>query len=390
MSDRPSPDASLSRRASLGLIAGALAASVARAAEPVGWDAVDRAGAASIAEHLEPGFSISVMKNGAFVYSKGFGLANLETQTPMTSHHVLRVGSVTKQFTAAALMQLSEAGKVSVDDKLSLYIPEFPRANEVTLRQMLTHTSGIGNYTDRVHPQDFLRDARFDYASPELLKAMIAQTQPTFVFEPGTSWAYCNTAYVLLGLIIEKLTGEPYNAVFKQRLFDPAGLTRTAVDDLAPVVPDRASGYTHHAGSSADFDNADYISMTYPGAAGSMRSTTEDLCRWHLALFGGKIVKPASLAEMVKPALLKTGQLPTAPGGKSPLKYGFGLSPSEFEGKTRISHDGGIFGFTSILQSFPDQKVTVAAIMNFDGGGRPSSMPRLHAIVDLAARAALA
>jgi CubicO group peptidase (beta-lactamase class C family) len=244
-----------------------------------------------------------------------------------------------------------------------------------------------------VNPQDFLRDMRIDYSSAELLKAMIEHTSPAFVFEPGTDWAYSNTAYVLLGLVIEKITGESCGPFMKRRLFDPAGMTRTAVDSAADVVPDRVSGYTGHPGSTTGFDNAAFISMTYPGAAGAMRSTTEDLCRWHLALFGGKIVKPASLAEMVKPGLLKNGQIPEVargPGPRKPIKYGFGIGTGELDGHKIISHSGGIPGFGSVLTTLPDDHITVAMIANLDGEGRPQFMARQQALADAAIRAALA
>jgi len=394
MIDTPRSRFALSRRQTIGvLVGGAAYASGARAADVSGWAMIDQLGAAEIADHLEPGISISVMKDGAFVYSKGFGLANLETRTPVTPHHVFHIGSITKQFTAASLVLLAEAGKLSFDDPLARYLPDFPRAADVTLRQMLHHTSGLGNYTDRLDRATFMRAGRVDYTSAELFKAMVEQTAPTFVFEPGTDWAYSNTAYVLLGLVVEKVSGEPYAAFFKRRLFDPAGMKQTAVDNLADVVPDRVSGYTGHPGSLVEFDNANYISMTYPGAAGSIRSTTEDLCRWHLALFGGKIVKPASFAEMIKPGRLNNGQLPLGamgPGGKKPLQYGFGLAISTFEGHTSIGHSGGIFGFSSDLLTLPDQHITVAAIVNADGGERPQALARLRALIAAAERAALA
>ncbi|WP_226019037.1 serine hydrolase [Novosphingobium sp. FKTRR1] len=394
MRDHQSGHLALSRRHTLGLLVGGLAtAATARAATPKAWAAVDQLGAATLADHLEPGFSLSVMKNGAFVYSKGFGFANLETRTPVSPTSVFRIGSVNKQFTAAALALLAEEGKLSFDDALAKYLPEFPRAADVTLRQMLNHTSGIGNYTNRVNPQDMLRAMRADYNSAELLKAMIEHTSPTFVFEPGTDWAYSNTAYVLLGLVIEKITGEAYAAHVKRRLFEPAGLTRTSVDSAAEIVPDRVSGYTSHPGSATEFDNAAYISMTYPGAAGAMRSTSEDLCRWHLALFGGKIIKPTSLEEMLKPGLLKNGQLPEVsrgPGPKKPLKYGFGLGISELDGRKMIAHSGGIPGFASLLTTLPDDHITVATIANTDDVMRGNFMARQQAVVDAAIRAALA
>lgn len=385
------PVSALSRRGTFGLFLGALAtAGGARAADSTGWAAVDALGEAVVADHIVPGFSISVMKAGAFVYSRGFGLANLEIPTPATPHHVYRVGSITKQFTGAAIVLLAEEGKLSIDDPLSKHLPAFPRAAEVTLRQMLTHTSGIGNYTNQPSLRDFLMAARIDYDDAALFKAMIDMTRPAYVFEPGAGWAYSNTAYVLLGLIVQKVAGQSLAAFYKRRLFDPAGMTRTAMDDAADVVPDRASGYSGHPGSSTAFDNTSFISMTFPGGAGSIRSTTEDLCRWQRALLGGKIVKPAGLAEMLKPGLIKGGVLPTAADKKTPVKYGFGLGIGEFEGHSRVGHEGGINGFITYLDSFPDQQATVAMLMNGDPFGRPSYEKRMGAIQKAAWRLALA
>jgi CubicO group peptidase (beta-lactamase class C family) len=167
------------------------------------------------------------------------------------------------------------------------------------------------------------------------------------------------------------VTGKPFAETFKPGLFARAGLTRTAVDDNAEVVPGRASGYSPSATSPSGFENASYISMTYPGAAGNLRSTPEDLCRWHAALFGGKILRPESLKEMTRPGLLANGQLPTAklgPGEAKPIRYGMGLFIDSDAHGTQISHGGGIQGFGSWIGSYPDAGVQISFIHNADGG----------------------
>lgn len=376
----------ITRRAALTLALGAVG-TVARAAQaplPAAspWAAVDAAAGALVTDHASPGVSVSVMKAGRLIYSRGFGLANLETATPATATSIYKIGSITKQFTAAALMSLQETGKLSVDDPLSRFFPDFPRGGEITLRQMLTHTSGLGNYTNTDTRQTFIQEARLDYDADALYRLML-QTKPLFAHEPGTVWDYSNTAYVLLGLIAQKAAAEPYGAFYKRRLFDRAGLVDTAVDDAAQVVVRRASGYTPHAGGAgageadgAAFDNASFISMTIPGGAGSMRSTTEDLCRWHAALFGGRIVGAASLAEMTTPHRLNDGALPTeapepgAAGEATPVEYGFGLETSTIEGRRAIGHGGGINGFTSTLQTFPEESISLAVLINCDGGAK--------------------
>ena len=388
------PAADLSRRGSLALALGGLFAATARAAgaaEPAGWDAVDGLANRIIADRVTPGLSISVMRGGNLVYSSGFGLANIETATPVTPQSVFRVGSITKQFTGAALMLLQEDGKLSVDDKLSAHLPDFPRASEITLRQMLTHTSGLGNYTNNAPHDAAWQSFRLD-RDPKALFQLMTGTDPLFTSEPGTHWAYSNTAFVLLGLVIEKVTGKPYAETFRQRLFEPAGLTNTAVDDAAEIVPHRATGYTLHGETEGLFDNASFISMTAPGAAGSIRATTDDLCRWHRALFAGKVVKPESLAEMIKPGRLKTGELPPTPAGAPPgtpkvIEYGFGLGTERMEGHTSIGHNGGINGFMSDIRTFPAEKVTTAILVNIDHG--KALFPRAEALKTALARAGL-
>ena len=382
------------RRATLGgaLAATALAAAPARAAG-AGWVEVDRLARAITAESIVPGVSIAASRAGRPIYAQGFGMANLETATPVGPESVFHIGSITKQFTAAAIVLLAADGKLALDDKLSRFLPQVPRANEITLRQMLTHTAGLGNYTDRKPMQAFLVSSRLDYDHDALLADMLAHTDPFFIGAPGAQWAYSNTGYVLLGLIVEKVSGAFYGAFFQQRLFAPAGLTQTAVDDLSAVVPHRASGYSGHAGSDTAFDNAAYISMTYPGGAGSMRSTPRDLCRWHAALLGGRILPPDGLKAMLTPVRLANGTQPTAiqgPGGPKPVSYGFGIELKRFEGHPTVEHGGGIFGFVSDLRSFPAEQVSVAMTINFAGEGRPSFPERFTALKDAAARAALA
>ena len=401
----------LGRRQMIGLALGAAAAGVASgtasAASPAkagraaraasAMPAVDALADALVAERVLPGMSLAVMRAGSIVHAKGYGRANLETDTPVTPDSVFRVGSVSKQFIATAIALLQEEGKLDFDDKLSRFLPLFPRAGDITLRQMITHTSGLGNYTDIAPPARFMSAARVDYGDAELLAAMAADTAPLFKSEPGTAWAYSNTAYVLLGLVVQVVAGEPYGAFLKRRLFEPAGMAHTAVDDAADMVPGRASGYSTDPLRPGEFRNAPFISMTFPGAAGAMRSTATDLCRWHAALLGGRVVKPETLKVMLTPARLRNGELPDAPprpdaakdAPKQPMRYGFGLFLGDFEGHGYIEHDGGIFGFVSRFRSFWPQQVTVALLVNFDGFDTPEKAERVRAVRDAAARIAL-
>ena len=372
-----------------------LVASAARAsARTADWGAVDAAAVALIDKRIAPGLSLTITRNGRVVHEKGYGFANLETVTPMTPDCVFRIGSITKQFTGAAFALLQQDGKLSVDDRLAKYLPEVPRAAEITLRQMLKHTSGLGNYTKKDPRTAFLRLARVDYDSGAILEEMLEHTIPLYAHEPGTAYDYSNTAYVLLGLVIDQVAGEPWPRFYKRRLFDAAGLASTTVDDGADVVAHRVSGYTGHPDDPAKWDNAPFISMTYPGAAGNIRSTSGDLCKWHTALLAGHVVSPDALKLMTTPGLLKDGSIPTQPGtaGPDPVRYGFGFAMDSFEGHASIQHSGGIFGFTSHIRSFPAEGVTVVMLANTDGGGRsddPASSKALAGVRNAAAQAAL-
>lgn len=354
----------MNRRQSLAVLLGAaLTPSAALAADA--WAAVDVAANAAIAAKATPGIQVCVRRKGKTVYSRGFGAADLEHGVALTPEAPCRVGSVTKQFTAATILLLAQDGKLSLDDTLAKYLPDFPRAADITIRRMLSHTSGLGNYTNTATRDAFIQSSRTDYDTDALIALLKAgQGQ---VFEPGTSWAYSNTAYVLLGVIIGKAAGKPYGEVMGERLFKPLGMTRTAVDDAGEVLPARAVGYSNDPKAPSGFRNASFISMTVPGAAGNLRSTMTDLCTWHEALLGGKVLQPASLTAMLTPALTNAGALPNNARGQ-PVRYGFGLSLDEVEGRKCIAHGGGIQGFGTNLQTFPESGVTIAQVMNTDGG----------------------
>lgn len=378
-------------------VPGVVAASASSASVALDFAATDALAMALVAEKVIPGLSLAVMRGGEILHARGFGSANLETGTPVTAETVFRVGSVSKQFIAVSLALLAEDGSLSLDDPLSRFLPLFPRAKDVTLRQMIHHTSGLGNYTETQPREEFFKHARLDYGDAELLAAM-ANTSPLFKFEPGTGWAYSNTAYLLLGLVVQVVTGEPYGVFMQKRLFTPAGLVRTAVDDAGDVVTDRASGYTAKPDRPGEIRNADFISMTFPGAAGAMRSTASDLCRWHAALLGGRILQPSTLRDMLTPARLANGDLPPTPPRpdlsaeelKKPIRYGYGVFLGDFEGHEYVEHDGGIFGFVALHRSFWPQQATVAVLVNYDGFDSPEKFGRLKAVRDSAVRTVLA
>ena len=260
------------------------------------------------------GAEVGVMRDGKMILAKGYGLANLELGVPVKPDTVFRIGSITKQFTAAALLMLAEEKKLSVDDKLSKYFPDFPRADEVTLRMVLNHTSGLHNYTD---PKADI-DQHKDMTTAEMVRN-IQRLSPLYDFEPGTQYHYSNSGYFLLGAIVEKMAGQPLGPFLKARIFDKQGLSRTAMDEVSAIVPGRASGYDLVKDTKGEFRNTTYASMTWPAGAGAMRSTVGDLAKWHDALFNGKVLKPETFADMTAPGRYKNGEvLNTRAAGSRP------------------------------------------------------------------------
>jgi CubicO group peptidase (beta-lactamase class C family) len=349
----------------------------------------------AVADRVTPGLQLCVRRAGQVVYSRAFGSANLEIAAPLTPASGMRIGSVTKQFTAAALLLLQEDGRVSLDDRLSRFVPEIAPAKEVTLRQMLNHTSGLA-----IGPAGGLLVRRgtevVEHDAASLL-AVIQSRNPVLRTPPGTQWVYNNLAYRLLGLVAERASGSRMRDLFKVRLFDPAGLSRTAVDDVGEVVAGRASGYVSGPKEAGGFRNAPPISLSWPGGAGAMRSTAEDLCRWHDALLGGRLLRPESLTAMLTPARLNDGSLPPRPadrGGTGPLRYGLGIRLDTEGGREVVTHGGGIEGFFSDLTTYPDARVTVAGIINSSRDEQDPQAPPdqqvLRAAVKEAARIALA
>ena len=339
------------------------------------WRPLDRAAEAAVRDRLTPGIQLGVMARGTLVYSKAFGLANLETATPFTRASVSRVGSLTKQFTAAAILLLAEDGSLRVDDRLSRFLPEVPHAGEVTLRHLLTHTSGLG-LSVRV-PELVLRT---EHDSPSLLAAILSRN-PVLHHPPGARWIYNNLGYRLLGLVIERASGLSYSAFIRNRLAGRAGLPRTAVDQDREVVGGRASGYVRDPAAPLGFSHVGYGSITWPGAAGALRSTAEDLCRWHQALLGGRLLRRPSLEAMLTPVRLderppSTDVAEWGPEGPADRKqYGLGIYSGVHEGRRQVTHTGSIEGFLSRLTSYPAEQVSVAGIINVDRGdeGRASA-----------------
>lgn len=297
------------------------------------------------------GFSGAVLlgRSGKVLFARGYGLANAEWNIPNTPRTKFRTGSIAKQFTAAAILLLQEQKKLSVQDRISRYVEDLPVAwRAITLHQLLTHTSGIPNYTGS---PDMPRVNRLG-ASPRQLLALV-QDKP-LQFSPGTRLSYSNTGYILLGMVIEKASGEPYAGFVEQRVFSPLGMRDTGYDITGKVLPERAEGYQVKEGK---LEHADFLDMSVPWAAGAFYSTVEDLFRWSEALAGGKLLSQESRKQRVQvyPETTLDGK-----------HYGYGVVLAEQFGQPQHYHAGGVHGFTSSLEWYPQSRVSVVVMSNVE------------------------
>ncbi|MBO9519054.1 MAG: beta-lactamase family protein [Porphyrobacter sp.] len=296
------------------------------------------------------GLSVAVARGDRLVVERGYGIADLEWNSPVDASTIFRIGSMTKQFTAAAILKLAEQGKLGLDDPLSRYVPEFDTGGRVvTIRQMLNHTSGVPEYT--MQPGFFGRLSLIDVSDAELLQLVSGKP---FNFEPGAGWRYSNTNYYLLGMVIAKVSGRPYAAFMQDEFFTPLGLTHTRYGSESEIIPHRAQGYSFNSNTGAHANDA-AISMNTPGAGGALVSSAGDLVRWQIALTNGRAIRPASFEQMIASPV----QMEQSTG-----LYGFGLMVDRLDGQRVISHGGGINGFGGVLSWLPDSGLRIAVISN--------------------------
>jgi CubicO group peptidase (beta-lactamase class C family) len=297
-----------------------------------------------------PGAAVLVAQNGKVLFKKGYGLADVPHNTPITPETRFRIGSITKQFTASAILKLQEEGKLSVADKLSKYFPDFPRGDEVTLRHLLTHTSGIHSYTDK---PGFMDKVTNSVAPDELIQSF--KSDP-YDFDPGKKWRYDNSGYFLLGRIIEKVSGESYGDLLRKELFEPLGMASTGVHRSGAVLEHEALGYQFDAGK---FTNALNWDMSWAGGAGALYSTVEDLYRWNEGIFANKVFGAASIKAAWTPVKTEENKDDSSDAG-----YGYGWGISQLRGAQEISHGGGLNGFSSFLLRLPRENFTVVVLAN--------------------------
>ncbi len=295
----------------------------------------------------EPGCAAIVAQNGKIVYKKAFGMANLELNVPMKSDMIFRIGSMTKQFTAIAILQLMELGKLDLQDDITKFIPDYPtRGQRITIENLLTHTSGINSYTS---DPDFTQYMRMDKKPVEVIN-LFKDKQLEFV--PGTKWSYSNSGYFLLGYIIEKVSGKTYAQYLDDNFFKPLGMTNSCLGSDSRIIMNRASGYQKGDGGII---NASMISMTIPYSAGSILSTVEDLYKWNQALHSYRLVKKETLAKAFTEYHLANGK---------GTGYGYGWFLRKLQGSPTIEHGGGINGFLTSGVYLPDEDVFVAVLSN--------------------------
>jgi D-alanyl-D-alanine carboxypeptidase len=317
-----------------------------------------------------PGATVILVRDGKVAFRGAAGLANMELGVPMRPDHVLRIGSVTKQFTAAAVLMLQDRGQLKVTDEITRHLPEFPTQGErITIAHLLTHTSGIYSYTDL---PGYWRGnlLRTDVDVGEIIGLFADQP---LRFSPGSKFSYSNSGYALLGAIIERVSGKTYKEFLRTEIFVPLGLADTQHDGRQ-LVQRRASGY-ETMGSGEPYRNALPISMTHAYAAGGLLSTVDDLARWNAALFGSGLLTEASVRAMTTAVRLNDGSL---------TEYGYGLYVRERDGLRVIGHSGGIHGFSSSELWLPDERIYAAVLTNLENSSKANDL--LWRLVQDAAR----
>jgi D-alanyl-D-alanine carboxypeptidase len=295
----------------------------------------------------EPGIAVIVTRKGQTLHRAAYGMANVELGVALTPDHVLRIGSVTKQFTSAAILMLAEEGKLAVSDPITKFLPDYPtQAKTITIEHLLTHTSGIQSYTDMPAWRGKWRQ---DMTPAEIVD--LFKNEP-MQFAPGEKWRYNNSGYILLGAIIEKVSGKKYADFVQERIFTPLGMAHTRYDVTEEVTAKRAAGYGR---TGARIVNAQYLSMTQPYAAGALMSTVDDLAKWDAALAAGRVIRADSLAQAFTSYKLASG---------NESGYGFGWQISRYEGLAVQEHGGGIPGFRAHVVRMPSEGVYVAVLSN--------------------------
>lgn len=309
------------------------------------------------------GATVAVVRGNDTLLLRGVGERDRERKLPATPGTVYRIGSITKQFTSAAIMQLVDSGRLALTDPLTKYLPQYPQWSEVTVRHLLNHTSGIPSYTT----SEAFRSRGADAMTPAQIVATVEGD--TADFAPGTQFRYNNTGYALLGMILERVTGRPYAAYMGERFFTPLGMRSAVYCPSGPAGDTHAAGYDARDGAIVP---TRFLHMSQPYAAGALCMSVPDYLRWQAALTTGRVVRPATLARMATPDTLRTG---------AKTSYGFGLVSGLAGGHRMIWHNGGVNGFTTQGVWFPDDSLRVAVFANAVGANPERLAANLAAAV---------
>ena len=300
----------------------------------------------SVQTGVTSGVSVLVSKNGEIMYEKGFGYADIGNKVPVTTDTKFRIGSITKQFIASAILKLQEEGKISVTDKLSKFVPDFPRGDEVTIHHLLTHTSGIHSYTNR---PNFIKYVTMPITPNELVDTI---RKSPYDFNPGDRYLYNNSGFFLLGYIVEKISGKSLGDFLDETFFKPLGMNNTGIYQTNRLLDQEAYGYSLENGKAIKALNWD---MSWAGGAGAIYSTVKDLYTWNEAVFNGKVLSEESVKAAFAPAILNN---------KEKVDYGYGWAFQDFRGYQFIGHGGGLNGFLSYIERQPEKKVNVIVLCN--------------------------
>jgi D-alanyl-D-alanine carboxypeptidase len=332
-------------------------ASAADTVNPIRSEDVDAIVTGMMEERHIPGLSVAISLPGEKAVEKSYGLANVEYKIPVQNNSIFQIGSITKTFTAIAILLLEQEGKLSVHDRLTKYFPQCQGWRDITLKHLLQHTSGIRNLTAT---EPFKSTQGKDWTPQEVI-AIIAK-EP-LDFETGQKAAYSNTGSIILGLVIEKVTGISYGEFLSERIAKPLGMNNTALGSNRGLIPGRVSGYTFRG----ELSNAEYASVLLPYASGGIMSTPSDLIKMAKVFKGEALLSKKSVSEMCAPTLLNNGTLYVSPGPGLHITFGYGLDSLVIDKKVIPAKTGGISGFNSFFVYFPESRVMVALTANLDG-----------------------
>lgn len=347
---------------------------------------IDKFVSAEMARQKIPGLALGIYSRGTILLAKGYGQANVELSVPVKPETIFQSGSVGKQFVSAAIMMLVEEGKLSLDDSITKYFPDAPATwKPILIKNLLSHTSGLSEYEsdERTGPNGPFY-LRLDFTEDELARKIEAMP---IEWAPGSRWDYRNTNYVLLGIIIHKVTGKFYADFLSERIFKPLGMDSTRLISESDIIPNRAAGYELHNGQ---LKNQEWVSPTFNSTAdGALYFNVLDLAKWDAALYTTQLLKQSSLDRIWTVYLLNDGK-------PNPAGYGFGWFVGDQKSHKRIEHSGAWQGFTTQISRYPDDSLCVVVLTNLDSGHSdpsliahvvaglviPSLLPRLTAIPD--------